>query len=264
MGRILAQGLLRAGWASADLVLAEQMAEAAAEARQSTGLTVLLEPASAVAGRDVIAIAVKPNDVGHLLSQIVGAVTTDQIVVSLAAGVPISVYEDVLDGVPVVRSMPNTPAAVGEAMTAFCGGAFADKATLAVASSVLAAIGQTVHLDENLLDAVTAVSGSGPAYVFLLAEALTEAAMREGLPVVAAEQLVRQTLFGSSLLLSQSDKTASELRAQVTSPGGTTAAAIGVFETGEFKALVASAVQSAARRSRELGESAGSGAGEAG
>ncbi len=124
------------------------------------------------------------------------------------------------------------------------------------ASKVLSAVGETIRLSEDLLDSVTAVSGTGPAYIFLLAEALTEAAIREGLPHHAAERLVDQTLRGSGLLLRQSDKSAFRLRGEVTSPGGTTAAAMHVLEDGGFRALVEDAVRAAARRSRELGEAA--------
>lgn len=256
MGQILAEGLLRAGWATDDIVLAARRAERAAEAERITGITTLLDPAQAAAGREVVVVAVKPKDVHHLIEQVEHAITSEQILVSLAAGVPISVYEKALPGVPVVRTMPNTPAAVDEGMTAYCGGTHADEQVLETASSVLSAVGKTIHLTEDLLDAVTAVSGTGPAYIFLLAEALTEAAIREGLPHHAAERLVEQTLRGSGVLLSESEKSAFRLRGEVTSPGGTTAAAMHVLEDGGFRALVEDAVRAAAARSRELGEAA--------
>lgn len=256
MGQILAEGLLRAGWQSDDLVMVARRRERAAEAERLSGVTTTLEPAAACEGRDVIVIAVKPKDVAYLLDQIATTVTKDQLVVSLAAGVPLAVFERAMAEVPVVRSMPNTPAAVDEAMTAYCAGTHADEEAIARAESVLAAVGQTIQLSEDLLDAVTAVSGSGPAYIFLLAEALTEAAIREGLPHHAAERLVLQTVRGSGVLLSQSDKSAFRLRAEVTSPGGTTAAAMHVLENGGFRALLEDAVRSAAQRSRELGAAA--------
>jgi pyrroline-5-carboxylate reductase len=177
-------------------------------------------------------------------------------VVSVAAGVPISVYEAALPGVPVVRSMPNTPAAVDEGMTAYCTGTHVDLGAEEKAAAVLGAVGKTIHLSEDLLDAVTAVSGTGPAYVFLLAEALTEAAIREGLPHHAAELLVDQTIRGAGVLLSESEKSAFRLRGEVTSPGGTTAAAMHVLEDGGFRALMEDAVRAAAQRSREMGEAA--------
>jgi pyrroline-5-carboxylate reductase len=215
-----------------------------------------LDPAAAVAGKDVIIIAVKPKDVDYLLRQIEGSVENGQVVVSLAAGVPIAVFERALPDVAVVRAMPNTPAAVDEGMTAYCGGQHADADALALADMVLAAVGETIRLSEDLLDAVTAVSGTGPAYVFLLAESLTEAAIREGLPHHAAEKLVIQTLRGAGALLSVSDKSAFRLRAEVTSPGGTTAAAMHMLEEGGFRALLETAVRAAAQRSQELGAAA--------
>ena len=256
MGQILAEGLLRAGWEAGDITMAARRPERAEEAHRMTGIETLLDPVAAAAGKDVLVIAVKPKDVAHLLSQIRDSVADGQIVVSLAAGVPIAVFEKALPGVAVVRTMPNTPAAVDEAMTAYCGGLLADDAVLETASKVLSAVGETIRLSEDLLDSVTAVSGTGPAYIFLLAEALTEAAIREGLPHHAAERLVDQTLRGSGLLLRQSDKSAFRLRGEVTSPGGTTAAAMHVLEDGGFRALVEDAVRAAAQRSRELGEAA--------
>ena len=256
MGEILAEGLLRAGWETDNLILLVRREERAREIERRTAIQATMDVTEAVAGRDVLVVAVKPKDVDHLLDQMADSVKVGQVVVSLVAGVPLAVFENRLDGVAVVRSMPNTPAAVDEGMTAYCGGTHADADALALADMVLAAVGETIRLSEDLLDAVTAVSGTGPAYVFLLAEALTEAAIREGLPHHAAEKLVVQTLRGAGTLLSVSDKSAFRLRAEVTSPGGTTAAAMHMLEDGGFRALLERAVRSAAQRSRELGEAA--------
>ncbi len=256
MGEILAEGLLRAGWETDNLILLVRREERSRELERRTAIRATMDPAEAVANRDVLVIAVKPKDVDHLLDQVCDLVRPGQVVVSLAAGVPLAVYEKRLDGLAVIRSMPNTPAAVDEGMTAYCGGTNADADALALADMVLSAVGETIRLSEDLLDAVTAVSGTGPAYVFLLAEALTEAAIREGLPHHAAEKLVVQTLRGAGALLSVSDKSAFRLRAEVTSPGGTTAAAMHMLEDGGFRALLERAVRSAAQRSHELGEAA--------
>jgi pyrroline-5-carboxylate reductase len=253
MGEILAEGLLRAGWETDNLILLVRREERAREIERRTAIQATMDAADAVADRDVLVVAVKPKDVEHLLDQISDLVKVGQVVVSLVAGVPLAVFENRLDGVAVIRSMPNTPAAVDEGMTAYCGGTHADADALALADMVLSAVGETIRLSEDLLDAVTAVSGTGPAYVFLLAEALTEAAIREGLPHHAAEKLVVQTLRGAGALLSVSDKSAFRLRAEVTSPGGTTAAAMHMLEDGGFRALLERAVRSAAQRSAELG-----------
>jgi len=253
MGEILAEGLLRAGWETANLILAARREERARDLERRTAIEAVLDPVAAATGRDVVVIAVKPKDVDFLLGQVGETVQSSQVVVSLAAGVPLAVFEAVFKGIAVVRAMPNTPAAVDEGMTAYCGGTHADDDALALANMVLSAVGETIRLSEDLLDAVTAVSGTGPAYIFLMAEALTEAAIREGLPHHAAEKLVIQTLRGAGALLSVSDKSAFRLRAEVTSPGGTTAAAMHTLEDGGFRALLERAVRAAAQRSRELG-----------
>jgi pyrroline-5-carboxylate reductase len=256
LGEIIAFGLLRAGWPEENVTLAARREERARETERRTGLVTLVDAGKVAQGRQVLVIAVKPKDVPGLLAELQGVVDESQVVVSVAAGVPISVYEAALPGVPVVRSMPNTPAAVDEGMTAYCTGTHVDLGAEEKAAAVLGAVGKTIHLSEDLLDAVTAVSGTGPAYVFLLAEALTEAAIREGLPHHAAELLVDQTIRGAGVLLSESEKSAFRLRGEVTSPGGTTAAAMHVLEDGGFRALMEDAVRAAAQRSREMGEAA--------
>ncbi len=253
MGEILATGLLRAGWQTDELVLAVRRTERVKEAEMRTGITTLLDTAAAAAGREVVVISVKPKDVPALLDQIADVITTDQIVVSLAAGVPIAVFAEQLEGIPIVRAMPNTPAAVDAGVTAYVGGEHVDEQALATAAAILGAVGETIALSEDLMDAVTAVSGTGPAYVFLLAEAMTEAAIREGLPHHAAELLVHQTVRGAGMLLVESGKSAFRLRGEVTSPGGTTAAAMHVLDEGGFRALMEDAIHSAAQRSRDLG-----------
>jgi len=257
MGEALASGLLAVGWPADDLVLVARREERRREVEARTGVTCILDPVEAVEGRDIVVVAVKPGDVGGLLGQVAGAIRPDQAVISLAAGVPIAIFERAMPGVPVIRAMPNTPAQISEAVTALAGGSHADELAMARAEAVLSAVGDTIVLDEALLDAVTAVSGTGPAYVFLLAEALVEAAIREGIPWHAAERLVARTLRGAGMLLAGSDLSPARLRAQVTSPGGTTAAAVHVLEERGFRALVEDAVRAAAARSREMGKRAG-------
>ena len=256
MGGIFAAGLVRAGWEPASISLAVRRPERGRELELTVGAAWTLDAAEAAADHDVIVISVKPKDVPGLLDHVSGTVRPHQTVVSIAAGVPLSVFEKAMPDVPIVRAMPNTPSAVDRGMTAFTVGTSVGPDERDRAAAVLGAVGETIELSEDLLDAVTAVSGTGPAYVFLLAEALIEAAIREGLPHHAAEKLVHQTLRGSGELLATSEKSAFRLRGEVTSPGGTTAAAMHVLEEGGFRALVEDAVQSAANRSRALGERA--------
>jgi pyrroline-5-carboxylate reductase len=256
MGEIFATGLLRAGWHQSDLILAVRRTERAQDLHHATGIDTTTVLAEAVDGRDVLLISVKPKDVRVVLDDVGDRITTDQTVLSVAAGVPLSTFEEALPGVPVVRAMPNTPAAVDLGMAAFTVGTNVDDDHRERARQVLEAVGDSIELSEDLLDAVTAVSGTGPAYVFLLAEALIEAAIREGLPHHAAERLVHQTVRGSGELLATSEKSAFRLRGEVTSPGGTTASAMHVLEEGGFRALIEDAVQAAATRARDLGEGA--------
>lgn len=254
MGEIFASGLVRAGWDTTELILAVRREERARDLARSTGIAATMSLSEAVSGREVLIVSVKPRDVPEVLATIRAEVSGDQTLISIAAGVPIARYEDALPAIPVIRAMPNTPSAVDRGMTAYTIGSSVGPGDRERAEAVLGAVGDTIELSEDLLDAVTAVSGTGPAYVFLLAESMIEAAIREGLPHHAAERLVHQTLRGSGELLATSDKSAFRLRGEVTSPGGTTAAAMHVLEEGGFRALVEDAVQAAAQRSRDLGE----------
>lgn len=256
MGEIFAAGLLRAGWHQSDLILAVRRQERASDLHHATGIETTTTLSDAIPDREVLLVSVKPKDVPVVLDEVGSLISTDQTVLSVAAGVPIAAFEEVLPGVPVVRAMPNTPSAVDMGMSAFTVGSSVDAEHRDTAKQVLDSVGDTIELSEDLLDAVTAVSGTGPAYVFLLAESLIEAAIREGLPHHAAERLVHQTLRGSGELLATSDKSAFRLRGEVTSPGGTTASAMHVLEEGGFRALIEDAVQAAATRSRDLGEGA--------
>lgn len=253
MGQALASGLLRAGWDPAQVSLCVRRLERADMLANQTGCYTTLDPTEAVQGRDVVVVAVKPRDVEQLVAAVVGSLLPQQLIISLAAGVTTTSYEAWIERSPVIRAMPNTPALVGEGVTGIAAGSRAGVEELDIATTILGAVGTVRVMDESLLDAVTAVSGTGPAYVFLLAEALTEAAVREGLPRDIAESFVNQTVRGAGRLLTATDLTPSELRAQVTSPGGTTAAAVHILEERGFRALVEDAVQAAAIRARELG-----------
>ena len=259
MGEAVVRGLLGAGWESEEIVTAVRREVRLHDVETRIGVACHMDPIEATTERDVIVVAVKPRDVPSLLDAVAGSIRPEQVVISIAAGVPIAVFEHALHGVPVIRAMPNTPSLVKEGVTAIAGGTWVSEDHLARARRVLEAVGSVIAMDESLLDAVTAVSGSGPAYVFLLAEALEEAAVREGLPHDIATALVRQTVRGAGHLLTDTTTRPGELRAQVTSPGGTTAAAMHVLEEHGFRALLEDAVQAAAARSRELGRMASEG-----
>ncbi len=251
MGSALVAGLLRAAWAeAADLGVVEPMAARRDELRSLyPGLTV----GDTVPSAEGAVLAVKPSDVGAACAGVAGA-GVDRVL-SIAAGVGLDRLQGWLgDGVAVVRAMPNTPALVGCGAAAIAGGATADGADLDWADSILSAVGLVVRVPEPLLDAVTGLSGSGPAYVFFVAEALTEAGVLNGLSRDMSRSLAVQTILGSARLLDESGQSAEELRAAVTSPGGTTAAGIRALEAGAVRSAVLEAVTAATERSRRLGQ----------
>lgn len=201
-------------------------------------------------------LAVKPQMMGEALPQITALGNGETVFLSIAAGTPISTFEEILGAqTPIIRAMPNTPAAVGRGITALIGNALVDDAAMAMAEGLLQAVGQTVILDnEDQMDGVTAVSGSGPAYVFYLIEALAAAGVAEGLPADLAMKLAKATVGGAGELAERADEDPTQLRINVTSPGGTTAAALGVLmdEDRGFSSLLREAVKAGADRSREL------------
>lgn len=201
---------------------------------------------------DVIIIAVKPSAVPEVLDEIKGDVRARHLVISIAAGIQIETIEAALGTAAVVRAMPNTSTAVGESATAICAGHHAGEAQLRVARAIFEAVGRVVEVPERFFDAVTGVSGSGPAYVYLLAEAMIEAAQREGLERGVAIELVSQTVLGAGRMLVETGDDPAVLRERVTSPGGTTMAAMEVFTEGGFLATVGRAIARATRRAGEL------------
>jgi pyrroline-5-carboxylate reductase len=217
---------------------------------------VVPSPAWAVPEADIVVVAVKPDDVVTALESAAPALGDDTMILSIAAGVTLSTLEAAVPGRAVVRAMPNTPAIVREGAAAIAAGTHATDVHLALAERVLGAVGVVVRLPEKQLDAVTGLSGSGPAYVFLLAESLIEAGVLVGLPRDASRDLVTQTLLGSARLLAAGDETPESLRAAVTSPGGTTAAGLAELEARGFRAAVLGAVRVATERSRALGQPA--------
>jgi pyrroline-5-carboxylate reductase len=200
----------------------------------------------------VIVLAVKPADVPAVLREIAPHVEARHLVISVAAGVPLSTIEAALDETAVVRTMPNTSAAVGASITAICGGRRTEDAHLAVARTLFEAVGRVVVVPERFFDAVTGLSGSGPAYIYLLAEAMIEAAEREGIERQVALALVSQTILGAGRMLVETGDDPAALRARVTSPGGTTMAGVEALVDGDFPGTVARAVERATRRAAEL------------
>ena len=245
MGEALLGGLLSAGWSPADLAVVEPVHDRRKALAPYEGVTVSADPVRA----EGAVIAVKPADVAAAVT----ACNASRIL-SIAAGVTTAALETAAgDGVPVVRAMPNTPALVGAGVAAIAGGTAATDDDLAWAESILGAVGTVVRVPEHLLDAVTGLSGSGPAYVFLVVEALVEAGVLVGLPRPVAVELAHQTVLGAARLLVESGEAPDTLRAMVTSPGGTTAAGLAELERHGVRAAFLEAVSAATARSKELG-----------
>jgi pyrroline-5-carboxylate reductase len=254
IGEALLSGLLRGERTPADVVVVEKHAERAGYIADKYGVKTV-DIAAATAAASTLVLAIKPQDIDALLVELAPHTTVEHLVVSVAAGVTTARIERALSpGVAVVRCMPNTPALVDEAMTAVSAGQHADDAHLDLAEQLLAAVGRVVRVPESQLDAVTALSGSGPAYFFYLVEAMIDAGILLGLPRALAADLIVQTAIGASVMLRDSGEHPVQLREAVTSPGGTTIAAIRELEVHGVRAALIAAIEAAAKRSRELGE----------
>lgn len=256
IGEALIAGLLEAGRASKDLIVAEPVPARAQELAEQFGIRVTTV-ADAAEGADLIVVAVKPTDVDSVLGELAEVdldSEREQLLVSLVAGVPTSRFEPKLPaGFPVIRAMPNTPMLVGEGMSAIAPGRYAKESHLQLVRDVLSAVGKVVTVAENQMDAVTAVSGSGPAYFFLVVEAMVDGAVGLGLTRRIATELVVQTLVGSAAMLDRSEEDAVALRAAVTSPAGTTAAAVRKLEEKGLRSAFIEALHAAKERSARQG-----------
>jgi pyrroline-5-carboxylate reductase len=254
IGESLLAGLLSSGWReAADVVVTGRRDERLAELHDRYGVPVTRDNAEAVDGAVLVVVSVKPQDIETLLSDVSGRVTAEQTVLSVAAAIPTAAIERHLSGqIPVVRAMPNAPSTVHEGIAGICGGAHAGDEHLELAEEALAHLGAVVRVAEPYMDAVTAVSGSGPAYFALLAEAMIEAGILLGLSREISTQLVVQTMLGTAKQLRDEHTHPVELREMVTSPGGTTIAAIRVLEMAGVRAAFLNAIQAAMDRSREL------------
>jgi pyrroline-5-carboxylate reductase len=254
MGEALVSGLIRSGGRSADeIMVTSRREERAAELGERYGVASTLSNEEAAGWADVLVLIVKPQDMEILLGQVGERVTPEQLVISFAAGIRTSFVEGfVKPGVPVVRVMSNVPVLVDEAMSVVSPGTHADDKHLSVAEELLGYVGKVIRLKESHLDAVTATSGSGPAYFFLLAEAMIEACILLGLSRDVATELIIQTMLGSAKMLRDTGKHPVELREMVTSPGGTTIAAFRVHEEAGVRAAFLNAIDAARSRSAEL------------
>ncbi len=256
MGEALVSGLIRSGGRGAEeIVVTGRREERVKELAETYGVTATLSNADAVAASDVLVLTVKPQDMEALLSQIREHVTPRHVVVTFAAGIRTSfVQRHLRDGVPIVRVMSNVAVLVDEAMSVVAAGSNAEDRHLEVAEELLGYVGRVIRLSEGHLDAVTATSGSGPAYFFLLAEAMIEACILLGLSRDVATELIIQTMLGSAKMLRDTGRHPVELREMVTSPGGTTIAAIRHLEEAGVRAAFLNAIDAARHRSAELAQ----------
>jgi pyrroline-5-carboxylate reductase len=255
MGESLLSGLIRGGHELSDLVVGEKRRERAVELREKYGVEVLAN-VDAAARADTVALVVKPQDMGDVLTEIAPHLRAGQVVISLAAGITTDYIEKhIPDGIAVVRVMPNTPALVDEGMAAISAGTHCDEEHLALAEGMMSVTSRVVRVPENQQDAITAISGSGPAYLFFVVESMIEAGVHLGLPRSTATELVIQTMVGSAKLLRETGTHPTVLREQVTSPGGTTAAAIRQLEDHKVRAAFIMAMEAARDRSVALAAS---------
>jgi pyrroline-5-carboxylate reductase len=254
MGEALAVGLIGAGWEPESIAIAEVSPDRRRLLDDRLpGVRIVPSAAWAVPDAEAVILAVKPPDAIAALESCASVLSETTLVLSIAAGVTLAVLEAAAPGRPVVRAMPNTGTLVGHGAAAIAPGTNASDLDLALAERILGAVGIVVRVPEDHLDAVTGLSGSGPAYVFLVAEAMIDAGVRVGLPRDVSDALVRQTLLGAAHLLEDGDDGPEAHRAAVTSPGGTTEAGLQVLEARGVRAAMIEAIEAATRRSHELG-----------
>jgi pyrroline-5-carboxylate reductase len=257
MGEALLSGLLRSGRPASSLLFTERHEDRAKELTDRLGVE-SVSATDAAKRADTLLVAVKPQEIGALLEELSGEVSASNLVISIAAGIPTTTFENrLVVGTPVVRVMSNTPVFVDEAMSAIAPGTHAGEDHLARTEDLLKPVGKVIRVPENQLDAVTALSGSGPAYFFFLVEAMIDAGILLGLPRAIAAELIVQTAIGSAIMLRDSGQHPVQLREAVTSPGGTTIAAIRELENHGVRAAMLAALEAACDRSRELAAGAG-------
>jgi pyrroline-5-carboxylate reductase len=257
MGEALIRGLLKAGVAEpGQIVGSDPRRDRAAELGERYAIRTTHDNVEVARQADILILAIKPQVMERVLEEIGSEIHAHALVISIAAGVPLSAIEARLPQARVIRTMPNTPALVGAAATAIAVGGHATDDDLKAAQSIFDSVGMTVTLDEAQMDAVTGLSGSGPAYVFLVIEALSDAGVKVGLSRHHAQALAAQTLLGSAKLLIETDEHPGRLKDMVTSPGGTAIAGLHTIEAGGLRTTLMDAVEAATKRSQELGEQA--------
>jgi pyrroline-5-carboxylate reductase len=266
MAEALIRGLVGGGHVPAERIVASApRRERLDELAQRYGIATTSANPDLAHRVDVVVLAVKPQILPKVLREISGDVRHDALIISVAAGVDTATIEELLPaGMRVVRSMPNTPALVGAAASAICAGSHATGDDMAIARMIFDAVGMTVVLDEGQLDAVTGLSGSGPAYIFLILEALADAGVKVGLSRRNAQRLAAQTVMGSAKLLLETDEHPGRLKDMVTSPGGTAIAGLHTLEQGGLRTTLINAVETATKRARELGQRNGDGGAQGG
>ncbi len=256
MANALIRGLIRSGEKASNITATVKREERKAELEKTHGISVGFDNLAAARDADVVVLAVKPQAMDKVLVQIAPVIDAKKLVISVAAGVPIAAIERRFSkGARIVRSMPNTPALVGLGATAVSGGEHATSKDLELAKKLFDAVGTTWVLDESQLDAVTGLSGSGPAYIFLIIEALSDAGVKVGLSRHVALKLAAQTVYGSAKLLLETGEHPGTLKDQVTSPGGTAIAGLHTLEAGGLRTTLMNAVESATLRAKQLGDS---------
>lgn len=256
MARALIRGLVGTATVRAEQIIAADPDESKLRTLEAElGIRCTGDNAEAVEEASVVVLATKPQILARVLPGVAAALDSNTLLISVAAGIPTGLIERALPpGTRVVRTMPNTPALVGAGATAIAAGTHATEEDLALAEMLFRSVGISVRVPEAQLDAVTGLSGSGPAYVFAMIEALRDAGVREGLPEDTALQLASQTVFGAARLMRDENESPEVLRARVTSPGGTTRAGLDALADAGFAEAIAGAVRAATRRSVELGQ----------
>ena len=255
MAEALIRGLVRGGHIAPDRIAASApRKERLDELKREYGIDVTTNNREVVQRCGLVVLSVKPQILDKVVREVGDHIKPDTLIVSIAAGVDTGALEETLpDGMHVVRAMPNTPALVGAGATAISAGKHASEADMAVARALFDAVGITVELDESHLDAVTGLSGSGPAYIFLILEALADAGVKVGLSRRNAQRLAAQTVMGSAKLLLETDEHPGRLKDMVTSPGGTAIAGLHTLEEGGLRTTLINAVETATKRAKELG-----------